>query len=144
MAADARRVRRALCWRYLKDAAVSTRYGGDKEAALIAYNGGAARADAWLAAGRADSAIPKESADYYYYYYYYKKVLSRAGTSISFTPEEAGGARTFLQSRTDKDARHIENLDDVFAVKVSRLLQAPPPEIRDKFGIYSGARTVER
>lgn len=135
---------------YLKDPAVSmrygehyfnkmmARYGGDKEAALIAYNGGAARADAWLAAGRDDSAIPKESADYY------KKVIGRAAQTVAFTPEEASASKTFLQGRTDKDASHIANLDDGFAVKVSRLLQAAPPEIRDKLGIYSGARSNER
>jgi len=115
-----------------------TRYGGDKEAALIAYNGGAARADAWLAAGRDDSVIPKESAAYY------KKVMGRANSMISFSPEDVTGAKSFLQGRTDKDASHILGLDDAFAVKVSRLLQAAPPEIRDKLGIYSGARSNER
>lgn len=49
------------------------RYDGDKEAALIAYNGGPSRADAWLKAGRDDAVIPKESANYY------KKVLGQAG-----------------------------------------------------------------
>ncbi len=47
------------------------RYDGDVEAALVAYNGGPGRADRWLAAGRNDAVIPKESADYY------KKVLGR-------------------------------------------------------------------
>lgn len=135
---------------YLKDPVVSMRYGehyfnkmmtrynGDREAALIAYNGGQARADAWLAAGRDDKVIPKESADYY------KKVIGRAGQSVTFTPEEATASKAFLQGRTDKDASHIDNLNDGFAVKLSRLLQAAPPEIRDKLGIYSGARSNER
>lgn len=68
---------------YLKDPDVSEKYGayyynkmlarydGDQEAALIAYNGGADRADKWIASGRNDSVIPQESADYY------KKVLAR-------------------------------------------------------------------
>lgn len=116
-----------------------TRYGGDREAALIAYNGGPQRADAWLSAGRDDSVIPRESADYY------KKVLGQAQTSnFRFNPEEATAAKTFLQSRTDKDASHITGMNDGFAVKVSRLLQAAPPEIRDKLGIFSGARSQER
>jgi len=51
------------------------RYGGDIDAALVAYNGGSKRADAWLRANRDDSVIPKESADYY------KKV--RAGLNIA-------------------------------------------------------------
>ncbi|ESY02741.1 transglycosylase SLT domain-containing protein [Mesorhizobium sp. LNJC405B00] len=68
---------------YLKDPTVSEKYGtyyfnkmlarydGDTEAALIAYNGGADRADKWLASGRNDAVIPQESADYY------KKVLAK-------------------------------------------------------------------
>lgn len=114
------------------------RYGGDREAALIAYNAGPKRADAWLSAGRDDSAIPKESADYY------KKVLNRAGSSRPASPEEITVARTFLQGRTDKDASHIDGLQDGFAVKLSRLIQSAPPEMRDKLGVYSGARSVER
>jgi hypothetical protein len=54
-------------------AAMLNRYNGDAEAARIAYNGGPARADAWLKAGRDDSVIPAESANYY------KKVSSRMG-----------------------------------------------------------------
>ncbi|WP_457663996.1 transglycosylase SLT domain-containing protein [Sinorhizobium medicae] len=115
------------------------RYGGDREAALIAYNGGAKRADEWLAAGRDDSVIPSESADYY------KKVLGQAqSANFRFVPEEATAAKTFLQARTDKDASHITGMDDAFAVKISRLFQAAPQEIRDKLGIFSGARSVER
>jgi hypothetical protein len=36
------------------------RYGGDLEAALIAYNAGPDNADKWLAAGRDDSVLPKK------------------------------------------------------------------------------------
>lgn len=70
---------------YLSNPTVNQRYGdyylkkqirdfgprGGLEAALIAYNGGPARAEAWIRAGRDDSVIPKESADYY------KAVMSR-------------------------------------------------------------------
>lgn len=74
---------------YLRDPDVSMRYGtyyfnkqmrafgGDVEAALIAYNGGAQRAERWLNAGRDDSVIPKESADYY------KKVMAAFGQQPS-------------------------------------------------------------
>lgn len=37
----------------------------DIEAALIAYNGGPKRAQAWLKSGRDDSVLPKETKDYY-------------------------------------------------------------------------------
>jgi hypothetical protein len=65
-----------------------TLYGGDKEAALIAYNGGPERAKAWLEADRDDSVIPKESADYY------KKVMAAeeksGGKLVSFTDYARG------------------------------------------------------
>jgi len=71
---------------YLKNPAVSLRYGqkymatlldrynGDHDAALIAYNGGPSRADAWIKSGRDDSTLPAETADYY------KKVKARLPT----------------------------------------------------------------
>lgn len=61
---------------YLKNPAVSIRYGqyymnkmlqrynGDVDAALVAYNGGPERADAWINSGRDDSVIPAETRDY--------------------------------------------------------------------------------
>lgn len=51
------------------------RYGGDVEAALVAYNGGPARADAWLRAGRDDSVLPAETSTYY------RKVLALTGAN---------------------------------------------------------------
>lgn len=41
------------------------RYGGDQAAALVAYNGGPGRADAWLKNGRNDAVIPSETRNYY-------------------------------------------------------------------------------
>lgn len=133
---------------YLKDHSVEygthyfnkmmVRYNGDTEAALIAYNGGPDRADAWLASGRDDSKIPKESADYY------KKVIARTASVASYTPEQATAAKSFLQTRTDKDASAIQGLQDTFAVKLSRMLQSAPPEIREGLGVFSGARSNER
>lgn len=114
------------------------RYGGDREAALIAYNGGPRRADAWLDAGRDDSKIPKESADYY------KKVLGRASNGFAATPEEVSVAKMFLKGRTDKDATHIDGLQDAFAVKLSRMFDSAPAKIKTGLGIYSGARSNER
>jgi len=117
------------------------KYGGDTEAALIAYNGGSQRADAWLAAGRDDKVIPKESADYY------RKVLARSGDKpmpFSVDPQQVQSAKSFLQTRTDKDQSHIQGLQDTFAVKVARMLQAAPPGIQNDLGIYSGSRTPER
>ena len=42
------------------------RYGGDQAAALVAYNGGPGRADAWLKNGRNDAVIPGETRNYYH------------------------------------------------------------------------------
>jgi hypothetical protein len=63
-------------YNYLSRQSVNIRYGeyylqkqltafnGDAEAALIAYNGGASRARKWLANGRNDSGLPKETRNY--------------------------------------------------------------------------------
>ncbi|MCZ3377420.1 transglycosylase SLT domain-containing protein [Rhizobium sp. AG207R] len=119
------------------------KYGGDQEAALIAYNGGPARADAWLAAGRDDSVIPKETADYY------KKVLAGTGAGAPSVPgrtmAETGpsAARDFLTSISSHGARSIDSMQEGFGNKLSNLIQSAPPEIRSGLGIYSGARTPE-
>lgn len=139
---------------YLKRTDVSKRYGthylnkqlarynGDEEAALIAYNGGSTRADAWLAAGRDDSVIPRESANYY------KKVLGQSGnfqsTGRTFGQSGPSEARAFLLSRSNKDASHVDGMDAGFGNKLAALIQAAPPGIAEKLGIYSGARSVER
>ena len=69
---------------YLMNPAVGMRYGRhylqkqlrkyrDLDAALIAYNGGPGRADAWLKAGKDDSVLPAETRNYY------KQVKARMG-----------------------------------------------------------------
>jgi hypothetical protein len=70
--------------------AMLKRYGGDRDAARIAYNGGPRRADNWLKAGRDDSVIPRESADYY------KKIAGRLGG-----PAMARNAAETVASGTD-------------------------------------------
>ncbi len=44
--------------------AMMERYGGDREAALAAYNWGPGNADKWIAAGRPASMLPQETRDY--------------------------------------------------------------------------------
>lgn len=70
---------------YMKNPVVNQRYGdyylkkqirafgatGGLEAALIAYNGGPARAEAWIKSGRDDSVIPEETRKYY------KEIMAR-------------------------------------------------------------------
>ncbi|MFW6028087.1 MAG: transglycosylase SLT domain-containing protein, partial [bacterium] len=58
------------------------RYGGDVDAALVAYNGGPKRADRWIKSGRDDSVLPRETRKYY------KSVLRRARhNAAQGTPE---------------------------------------------------------
>lgn len=69
-------------------AAMLRRYGGDRDAARIAYNGGPARADKWIASGRDDSVIPAESANYY------KQIAERLGpgaATLVAKAQSAGG-----------------------------------------------------
>lgn len=78
-----------------------TRYGGDQQAALIAYNGGPERADAWLKAGRDDSVIPEESANYY------KKVTAGLGALAAGSPAMQSHlkvAEAFLGATEGRDA----------------------------------------
>lgn len=61
-----------------------------------------------------------------------------------FAPQEISTAKSYLKGRTDKDASHIDGLQDAFAVKIARMFEAAPPEIKQGLGVYSGARSVER
>jgi hypothetical protein len=141
---------------YLKSPGVSERYGehyldkmlrrynGDTAAALVAYNGGPERADKWLKAGRDDNVIPAETSAYY------KKVLRAAGAGTEQSGVRANvpalpAANSFLKTRlVGHSADHIDNLKPEMQQRLAALLQAAPPEVAGKLGIYSGARTVAR
>lgn len=152
---------------YLKDPAVSRKYGmhylnkqlkafgGDLEAALVAYNGGPERAKAWIAAGRDDSVIPKESADYY------KKVIRRMSalpskdvtgadvypdaerSDVPEVPVQAASAYLKRVLTAGKEDSHVEGMGDVLKSRLAALLQAAPPEIRQGLGVFSGYRSAE-
>jgi soluble lytic murein transglycosylase-like protein len=122
--------------RYLGD--MLTKYHGDEEAALIAYNGGPARADAWLKAGRDDSVLPQETSDYY------RKVMAGMGPTGKFDSQQQAVAKSYLQAHTDKGPEAIQGLNGDFSVKLANLFQNAPPELKDKLGIFSGYRTPEQ
>lgn len=68
------------------------------------------------------------------------------GVTRSRTVGQTGpsNARAFLQSKSNKDASHVDGLDEAFATNLAALIQDAPPEIRDGLGIYSGYRSPER
>lgn len=135
---------------YLKDPDVSEKYGtyyynkmlarydGDQEAALIAYNGGADRADKWIASGRNDSVIPKESADYY------KKVLARVHGGADGGDQSAPAGKEQPIIIGDQPGRvGTADVAGVNSVVINRFKQ-----VQDAFGasvpIVSGYRDPER
>jgi hypothetical protein len=61
-AADPEEENRRVGRDYLK--AMMDRYGGDKEAALVAYNWGPGNADKWVAGGKDSSRLPRETQGY--------------------------------------------------------------------------------
>lgn len=137
---------------YLSNDVVNQRYGdyylkkmirtyapkGGIEAALIAYNGGPARAQAWIDSGRDDSVIPKESADYY------KAIMGRLpGMSSSGKGDPKGvelvfnrpsGMAALVKGQTEGDL----NPDLVTRVKTSAAALG-----LDKLKITSGYRSPE-
>lgn len=101
--------------------AMLKRYGGDREAARIAYNGGPERADNWIKAGRNDAVIPKESAEYY------KKIAAQLGdgggaiVAKAVNPqvaEAAGGGEPY---RSKSDARSGGMIQRIFGVDFNPL-----------------------
>lgn len=114
---------------YLSNPVVNQQYGdyylkkqirdfgakGGIEAALIAYNGGPARAQAWIDSGRDDSVIPKESANYY------KAIMARLPGMSSSGKGDPKGVTLQFSDRTDisgQDEAHV-NPDLTNRVKTS-------------------------
>lgn len=75
------------------------RYGGDLEAALIAYNAGPSRADRWIAAGRDYSVLPGSAAESVPEYV--NRVFNRLGL---VTRDDAALAGLDLQQRIGVEA----------------------------------------
>lgn len=53
-------------------------------------------------------------------------------------------ARAYLMKVSNKDASHIDGLEETFATNLAALMQDAPPEIRNSLGVYSGYRSTER
>lgn len=83
---------------------------------------------------------------------FFSKTRGEIGSSGS---NSADGARTigragptnvraFLQKKSNKDASHVDGLDETFATNLAAMMQDAPPEIREGLGIYSGYRSPQR
>lgn len=70
-------------------------YGGDLEAALIAYNGGPGRANEWLKANRDDSVLPAETRKYY------KAILGRLPGNIDRPKGDPNTVKFAFKGRAD-------------------------------------------
>lgn len=112
---------------YLMNPSVGLQYGRhylqkqlrkyrDLDAALIAYNGGPGRADAWLKAGRDDSVLPAETRKYY------KEVKARMGVErrtggspkdVSFVWVRDGGMAALVPGDKNLDAINADLRDRV-------------------------------
>lgn len=120
---------------YLKK--MMKKYPNDMEAALIAYNGGPGRADAWLKAGRDDSVLPRETANYY------KQVRERMPGLIA--PGSRGAAAAgqveFVFNREGMAAISGQSLDKLNPDLVSRTSEAFASLGITKVKVNSGFRS---
>ena len=153
---DGRIVNRRIGATYLQKQL--TRYRGDVEAAIIAYNAGPGNADKFLNSGRDYDALPKKSETLPHV----RKVLSKyvgfdvtGETSADIqrsvkgeSPQAyySGDAGEFLKTvlQPQHGADHVDNMNPAMRDRLAALFQAAPPNVRDGLDILSGARTHER
>lgn len=136
-----------------------SRYGGDQEAAVIAYNSGPGRADDWLRKGKDDDVLPAETVAYR------NKVVGAPGAdhpdfhvADSETPEPAPngsrltgplepgmpGAGLVPYLVKGKDSSSVTNLNPIFSSRIQQALAQAPPEVQQGTTIFSGFRSDER
>lgn len=70
-------------------------------------------------------------------------VGAQVGVRVN-SPLASAEAKAFLKSRSNKNASHIDGLNDGFAARIAGLFSSAPENIKAGLGIYSGARSVER
>lgn len=92
---------------------LTQKYGGDREAVLIAYNAGPGRANAWLRDGRNDALLPVETQRYLERAQRASPAPGAFPTSTPVPPEEVQGL-TMSEWRTAimKKAGSVSNFDD--------------------------------
>lgn len=134
-------------------------FGGDLEAALVAYNAGPANATKWLNAGRDYSALPKPQETLPYV----QKVMSRylgvdvsaAGGSADIqraakgggsAPAYQGDAAAFLKTKLQPQhgPQSIDEMQPVLRQRLAAFMSSAPDFVREGLDILSGYRTVQR
>jgi soluble lytic murein transglycosylase-like protein len=137
------------------------RFGGDVEAALIAYNAGPDNARKWLDAGRDYSALPKPEETLPYV----SKILKKAygvdvigdmeGASARYQAAlkgngnrmfKGGDAGSFLMSRLQpgKPKSYIDDMSPAMRDRLAAMMEQAPDYVKEGLDIMSGARSVHR
>lgn len=75
-----------------------------------------------------------------------RTVSDEGPASTTRTVGQAGPTRSraYLIAKSNKDASHVDGLDESFADNLAAMMQDAPPDIREGLGIYSGYRSTER
>ena len=139
-----------------------TRFNGDVEAALVAYNAGPDNAVKWLNAGRDYSVLPKPEETYPYVgkvlgqafgitdtqggmegaSQRYQDALKGSGSNM-FT---GGSATDFLLERLQpgRPASYVTDMNPVMRDRLAAFMAAAPDFVKDGLDLLSGARSEER
>lgn len=99
--------------------AMQKRYKGDNAAALVAYNGGPGKADAWVKSGKNDKVLSKETSNYY------KSVLGKAGESYDFSKIKLPAPKG--STNVDDDTDDIEETTGFAKLKTPGTKNAAKP-----------------
>lgn len=133
------------------------KFGGDLEAALIAYNAGPENAVKFLNAGRDYNALPKPQETLPYV----KKVMAgyRGVTIEGDTSEDIqravsgagkryydGDSKAFLKQKLQRQhgPAAIDGLSDDMSDRLAAMMNDAPPFVKDGLDILSAYRSVER